>query len=141
MVRTSYCFVVASALVLALSASAQEPKIDLRRDLAPRPAPVPDSSIGVVTPTPEMWFYQQERSRHDDPKLAVRRRAESRGEQRQQRLASSKWYGIYNSRPTASPTPWFGTYSPGWVSNTHDPSRWRMPAVPVMANLPENARY
>jgi len=141
MVRICCSFAFAGAILLALSASAQEPKIDLRRDLAPRSAPAPDSSIGVVTPTPEMWFYQQERNRHDDPKLAVRRRAEARGEQRQQRLASSKWYGIYNSRPKVSPTPWFGSYSPSWVSNTYDPARWRMPAVPVVANLPENARY
>src|SRR6478735_2566437 len=141
MVRICCSFAFAGAILLALSASAQEPKIDLRRDLAPRSAPAPDSSIGVVTPTPEMWFYQQERNRHDDPKLAVRRRAEARGEQRQQRLASSKWYGIYNSRPTVSPTPWFSTYSPSWVSNTYDPAQWRMRAVPVVANLPENARY
>jgi len=115
MVRICCSFAFASAILLGLSASAQEPKIDLRRDL--------------------------ERNRHDDPKLAVRRRAEARGEQRAQRLASSKWYGIYNSRPTVSPTPWFSTYSPSWVSNTYDPARWRMPAVPVVANLPENARY
>ena len=32
------------------------------------------------------------------------------------------WFGVSNARPTASVTPWFGTYSPTWVGNTNDPA-------------------
>jgi hypothetical protein len=92
-----------------------KPAQDLRRDVSP----------GSVAPTPEMWFYEQERNRYADPKAAVRRNAEFRAAQRSHRLASSQWYGISNSRPSVSVTPWFGTYSPTWTSNTADPYRWR----------------
>ena len=61
-------------LALALLASrshAQEPapqKHDLRRDVR--------SARSQTTPTPEMWFYEQERNRYEDPRSAVRRKAE-----------------------------------------------------------------
>jgi hypothetical protein len=84
---------------------------------------------GAVSPTvqqtPEMWFYEQERSRYENPKEAVRRKAELRSAQRAERIASLAWYGMSNSRPTANTTPIFSTYSPTWVSNSFDPNRWR----------------
>lgn len=110
-------------------------------DSTPRPASPSDTSVGTLAPTPEMWFYEQERTRHDDVKLSIRRRAEQRGQERQARLASQKWYGISNSRPTVSPTPWFNGYSDHWGSNTYDPMRWRMPAVPLIVSRPANERY
>jgi hypothetical protein len=121
-------------LLAARTCAAQDAKSDLRRDTAPV-APR-DASLGTVTPTPEMWFYEQERSRQDDPKLAVRRRAELRGQQRQDRLASMQWFGMSNSRPTASPTPWFGGWSPYWGSNTYDVLRWRASTAPVVVVQP-----
>jgi hypothetical protein len=128
-------------LALGWPCAAQDSPFDLRRDSAPRVAPTPDSSVGILAPTPEMWFYEQERIRHDDPKMAVRRRAEQRGQDRQLRLASQKWYGISNSRPTVSPTPWFAGYSDHWGSNTCDPLRWRMPTVPLLVTRPTAERY
>lgn len=110
-------------------------------DPTPRPISPSDSSVGTLAPTPEMWFYEQERTRHDDVKQSIRRRAEQRGQERQARLASQKWYGISNSRPTVSPTPWFNGYSAHWGSNTYDPLRWRMPAVPLIVSRPSNERY
>jgi hypothetical protein len=107
----------AVSLACCAAVSAQEPAKpagDMRRDYAPV----------VVSPTPEMWFYEQERTRHDDPKLAVRRRAEFKAAQRSSRIASLHWYGMSNSRPTASTTPWFSTYSPTWASNSADPYSW-----------------
>ena len=97
--------------------------------------------MGVVTPTPEMWFYDQERIRHDDPKMAVRRRAEQRAQHRQDRLSSQQWYGISNSRPEVSATPEFGGYSPHWASNTYDPLRWRPAAAPLVVLRPSTDRY
>ncbi len=114
-------------------AQAQGPKSEareLRRDQAPN----------AVSPTPEMWFYEQERTRYEDPKGAVRRKAETRANQRAERLASMKWYGMSNSRPIAGTTPMFGTYSPMWVSNTADPFRWRSP-VPTVVVRPGNGLY
>ena len=111
-------------------------------DDPPRPSVSPsDSSVGTLVPTPEMWFYEQERTRHDDVKLSIRRRAETRGQERQARLASQKWYGISNSRPTVSPTGWLNGYSDHWGSNTANPIRWRMPAVPLIVTRPGNERY
>jgi len=30
-----------------------------------------ESSVGTLAPTPEMWFYEQERARHDDVRQQV----------------------------------------------------------------------
>jgi hypothetical protein len=99
----------------------------------------PDTSevttTGMVTPTPEMWFYEQERRREDDPKMAVRRKAEARAQARMSRLAACRWYGISNSRPTVSPTPWDAGYSPYWGSNSYEAMRWR-PANAVISARP-----
>lgn len=110
---------LATSAMLASAGSAQDrgDSRDLRRDNPP-------VAGQAVSPTPEMWFYEQERTRYEDPKTAVRRKAEFRAAQRQNRLASSQWFGINNSRPTASPTPYTGSYSPTWVGNTPDPYRW-----------------
>jgi hypothetical protein len=74
--------------------------------------------------TPEMWYYSQELRRHDDPKQAVRRRAEFAAEQRALRLAAMKWYGFSNARPTVSQIPTMGVYSPSWVGNGYDRYDW-----------------
>jgi hypothetical protein len=103
---------------------------DLRRDQGP----------SAVSPTPEMWFYEQERTRYEDSKGAVRRKAEARASQRAGRLASMKWYGMSNSRPVANATPLFGTYSPMWVSNSADPNQWRS-VVPSVVVRQSNGLY
>jgi hypothetical protein len=116
-------------LALAQIASAQDrdKSNSLRRD-------EPTSPVLTSSQTPEMWFYEQERARWENPQEAVRRKAESRGAQRGQRIAAMKWYGMSNSRPMASLTPMFGTYSPTWTSNSADPLRWR-PGRDTAANV------
>ena len=74
-------------------------------------------SSNQVTPTPEMWFYEQRLREYMDPKLAVRRVAEQRAAQRRARLAAMQWYGYSNLRPIASPDPYNGIYSPRWGGN------------------------
>jgi hypothetical protein len=81
-------------------------------------------SPGEVQATPEMWFYEQSLRQYKDSNMAVRRAAEYRAAQRERRIESRRWYGLSNSRPTASPDPLNGDYSPGWSSNTYYPSRW-----------------
>ena len=141
MLRTFFAALPLAAVTFSLPCAAQDLTFESRRESAGRAQPIPENSAGLLSPTPEMWFYDQERIRHDDPKLAVRRRAELRGQQRQERLASQKWYGISNSRPTVSPTPWFAGYSDHWGSNSYDPLRWRMPAVPLVVMRSDAQRY
>ena len=86
---------------------------------------IPHLSTGVVTPTPQMWFYQEEMRQYLDPELAVRRNAEARAAQRQARIATRKWYGISNSRPTCSSDPFNGDYSAHWSNGSPNyPNRW-----------------
>ena len=92
----------------------------------------------VVTPetvTPDMWYYSQEMRRHDDPKQAVRRKAEFVAQQRTLRIESMKWFGMSNSRPLASATPFMDEYSPAWISNSSHPYQW----IPV--GSPSTAIY
>lgn len=89
----------------------------------------PDAKVFSEMPsdgsmTPEMWFYMQEYRRYMSPKEAVRRKAEIRAQQRQNRLAAQRWFGVSNLRPTASPLPQYGTYSPIWVGNAYNPYFW-----------------
>ncbi len=93
-------------------------------------------SPGIVTPTPEMWFYEQELRRYEDPKVALRRRAELRAQQRDHRIAAREWYGLSKSRPQAGVDPFHGTYLPGWTSNDSlDPFRWHQ-TTPLMVLRP-----
>lgn len=102
-------FIATAASTLGLpTADAQERVVD-----KPTPAPA-EQRIQLATErvetTPEMWFYQQEQARYDNPQLAVRRRAELAGAQRQARLARMKALGLSKMRPTVSPTPMFGNW-------------------------------
>lgn len=54
-----------------------------------------------LTPTPEMWFYLQERARREDPKAIVRRNAQKKAAERRQRIAIKKAKGHSSSRPNA----------------------------------------
>ena len=100
---------IATALLSLLpmaSAGAQEP---------PATEPEQIATSHSIAPTPEMWFYEQEVQRHDDPKLAVRRKAEYRTRQRELRMAAQRWYGYSKARPTVNPTPFGSVYSPSWT--------------------------
>ena len=113
---------------VATAIRAQEPPSPMPPSAQPPAARSTEGYVattGAVTPTPEMWFYEQEVNRYDNPKVMVHERAEWRANQRRSRLAASKWYGISNSRPMVSPFPWFGGYGPFWGSNTYDPLRWQ----------------
>ncbi len=44
----------------------------------------------------------------------IQEKAQARAYQRQARLASMSWYGMSNSRPQASSTPFTSRYSPVW---------------------------
>ena len=95
-----------------------------------------DTSTGQTVATPEMWLYQQERDRYENPREAVRRKAESRAAQRGDRLAAMKWYGQSNARPLVSVTPYCDAYGAGWVSNSANPYQWRGGGTPSVVVRP-----
>lgn len=119
MVRLTWVSLSLSLLAVAAPCAAQDAVYADGR--ATTAAHVPNVSIER---TPEMWLYEQERIRYEDPKAAVRRKAELRAARRADRIATMKWYGMSNSRPRVSSTPTMDTYSPYWGSNTYNPYRW-----------------
>jgi hypothetical protein len=82
--------------------------------------------------SPEMWYYQQQVERYDDPKQAIRRNAEFQAQQRMARLEAMRWYGYSVARPTASPTPFTSKSSAGWYANFHRPYAWHMASRPTV---------
>jgi hypothetical protein len=122
-----------------------------------KPAPRPQAIMPAVSPgdiktpitsfspselkaTPEMWFYEQYMHQYQDPKMAVRARAEFEADQRQRRLAAMRWFGFSNSRPRACSDPMHGDYSPGWTSNNSTyPYRWNGVGPTWYVARPESA--
>ena len=114
--------VVASTLALA-----QQPTLNLDQQAQASPS---DQQISPGM-TSEIWFYMEQWKRHDDPKQAVRRKAEYRAEQRLKRMAATKWYGQSKHRPMASPMPYSSTYSPFWSGFWTSPYPWFGPEYRV----------
>lgn len=105
--------------------------------LAPQPVPQPIvRSLSEVTPTESMWFYEQQKREHDDPRNAVRANAEYRADQRRLRLSASHWFGYSNARPARAVTPTTTTSSPQWGSNGHDPFIWQGVGRSTVVHLP-----
>jgi len=77
------------------------------------------TSLGHITPTPEMWFYDQELRQRYSPALAVRRKAEFETDQRMRRMAAREWYGYSALRPAANPN---SMMAPSPVQHTIVPS-------------------
>ncbi len=132
-------------LLAAVPAGAQDPRGPgpvARNPSAQDPAPHVGLSAGELTPTPEMWFYEQYQREYQDSKLAVRRKAEFQAAQRQRRMAARKWFGLSNLRPQASPDPFNSDYSPGWASNNYwYPHRWQAVGRPRVILAPGNSGW
>jgi hypothetical protein len=116
-------FLVFTLVVAVSPVSAQQPDRPFGSSSRSRPT-APTLSPGEIQATPEMWFYEQQWRRYNDPKNGVRANAEFKSEQRNRRRAALRWFGFSNSRPTASPDPVHGTYSPRWVGGGYSPSYW-----------------
>ena len=128
---------LAATLLLALPAVAQE-------KASPDEKVVPNIGLssGQVTPTPEMWFYEQQLREYLDPKMSIRRVVEQRAAERRARLAAMKWYGYSNLRPVAGPDPYNSDYSPGWGGNNSlYPYRWSGYGPSWMVQQPSNRTY
>ena len=120
--RMLFAFVLTATCMAASSALAQGPSNRLNG----KTDPTPHSSVDMknVQATPEMWFYEQQMKRYNDPKEMVRQNAAMAAAQRKQRLAALKWYGYSNSRPTVNPTPFGASYAPTWNNATIRPWSW-----------------
>jgi hypothetical protein len=70
----------------------------------------------------QSWYREQ--SVKPDTRAIVQQKAQVRAQQRMDRLASMNWYGMSNSRPQASPTPFFTRYSPTWEMPGGKPYSW-----------------
>jgi hypothetical protein len=69
------------------------------------------------------WYYQQP-TYQPNTRAIIHQKAQARSYQRQARLAAMSWYGMYNSRPTAAPTPFTSLYSPAWQVPGGRPYAW-----------------
>lgn len=115
-----------SACVLSASTAwSQQPQAAKTDHKTPSVTSMSQVPMNQMTPTPDMWFYDQAARQYADPTVAVRKKAEFDMKQRQHRIASSAWFGISNSRPNAGVTPFMtGLYAPTWGSNTRQPQLW-----------------
>ena len=109
---------VALWALLAAGAWAQEKQGSTARIVEPA------VSWGQMTPTPSMWYYEQQMKHYMDPKMMARRKAEFRARQRYLRLASRRWFGISLMRPRWSSMPWSQLLAPHWVSHPAHPFAW-----------------
>ena len=84
--------------------------------LPPLPSPTtPGGSPGDAQISREARAHEQYLLQSQAQAESVHRAAVARAEQRTRRLESQRWFGISNTRPTASVDPIDGDYSAGWV--------------------------
>jgi hypothetical protein len=70
----------------------------------------------------ESWYREQ--AAKPDAKAVAQQKAMVRADQRMARMASMQWYGMSNSRPQASGTPFSTRYSPLWEMPGGRPYAW-----------------
>jgi hypothetical protein len=72
----------------------------------------------------QSWTREQKASSKQEAHAIVQQKAQARAEQRMDRLASSSWYGISNSRPSGSSTPFTSRYGSSWEMPGGRPYSW-----------------
>jgi hypothetical protein len=114
---------ILSLLVIGASAQAQDLPAPQNFDDVIGEYPGSPSDVSLST-DPEVWMYLHEQRRHDDPRQAVRRKAEQQAAERMARINAMRWYGYSNSRPRAEVTPFMSFYSPHWDGNSGRQGTW-----------------
>jgi hypothetical protein len=89
-----------------------------------------DSPPPADEPSEESWYYRQPKY-EPNPRAIIHEKAFARSSQRQARLAALSWYGMYNARPTAGPTPFTSLYSPVWQQPGGRPFAWYASSRPT----------
>src|SRR3954464_669962 len=72
----------------------------------------------------QSWKREQKANTKQDARAIAQQKAQARGEQRMDRLAASSWYGISNSRPSGSSTPFTSRYGSSWEMPGGRPYSW-----------------
>ncbi len=72
----------------------------------------------------QSWNREHRDDNKQDARALVQKKAQARAEQRNDRLASSAWYGISNSRPSGSATPFTSRYGSRWEMPGGRPYSW-----------------
>jgi hypothetical protein len=85
------------------------------------------SASGSEESREQSWNREQKPATMMDARALVQQKAELRAEQRQNRLATSAWYGITNSRPTGTATPFTARYGSVWEMPGGKPYSWYPP--------------
>ncbi len=79
----------------------------------------------------EDWYYRSP-GEVVTKKSIAQMKAEARGQQRMNRLASQRWYGYSNARPTVAAIPFTAMYRSAWQRPGGWPYHWnRSPVVIV----------
>jgi hypothetical protein len=76
------------------------------------------------------WDYKPSYVYQPNPKAIIHQKAQARALQRISRMTAMRWYGMSNERPTASPTPFSGLYSPVWQMPGGRPYAWNYRGAP-----------
>ncbi len=108
-------------------AAPYSPGMQILPPAPPPPLPVvsPSASPGEAQSSREARAHEQHLLQAQAQAESIHRAAVARAEQRTRRLESQRWFGIYNSRPTANVDPYDGEYAAGWTSNCpFYPYRW-----------------
>jgi hypothetical protein len=72
----------------------------------------------------QSWSREHRADSKQDARAIVQHKAQARAEQRNDRLATSSWYGISNSRPSGSSTPFTSRYGSSWEMPGGRPYSW-----------------
>jgi hypothetical protein len=75
-------------------------------------------------PHEQSWKREQKLRSKPDSLAIIQQRAQARAEQRQTRMATLAWYGISNSRPGATSTPFTSRYGSAWEMPGGQPYSW-----------------
>jgi hypothetical protein len=94
---------------------------------SPNATSLEDGNSAMATENADEWKETEEASyQKGDARVMspVQRNAFVKAEQRRQRIAARKWFGLSNSRPVAAANPYFTPYSPSWVGSYWQPYFW-----------------
>src|SRR5829696_9181248 len=72
----------------------------------------------------QSWNREQKSTQKQDARAIVQQKAQARAEQRNDRMATSSWYGMSNSRPSGSSTPFTSRYGSSWEMPGGRPYSW-----------------
>src|SRR5262249_40600380 len=72
----------------------------------------------------QSWNREQKSTQQQDARAIVQQKAEARSAQRMDRMAASQWYGVSNSRPSTTTTPFGSRYGSVWEMPGGRPNSW-----------------